>query len=101
MAGTKPSQNEAEYFARVEVEKRRRLAKEIQEKQTEEERKKLKELHYMHCSKCGNELNTLVFKGVMIDKCYHCGVVVLDDGELDKLVGEEESLISSVIGIFK
>lgn len=101
MTTTKPSQNEEEYFAQQEIDKMRKLAKDVQEKHSEEEQLKLKELHFMHCPKCGFELKELLYKGVMIDKCYHCGAVTLDNGELEKLAGEEESLISSIVGLFK
>lgn len=101
MAISKPSQSEEEYFARIEIDKMKRLANDVRQKHTDEERKKLKELHYMHCPKCGMELKELLFKGVTIDKCYHCGAVTLDDGELEKLAGEEESLISSIVSLFK
>lgn len=101
MTPSRPSQNEEEYFAREEISKLNKLADEIRSKQTEEEKKKLKDLHFMHCPKCGLDLKEILYKGVMIDKCFHCGAVTLDDGELEKLAGEEESLISSIVGLFK
>jgi len=101
MTAIKPSQSEDEYFARLEVDKMKKLAKEFSEKHSQEDRKKLKELHYMHCPKCGMELRQFLFKGVELERCYHCEVVVLDGVEFEKLAGEEESLISSIVGLFK
>lgn len=101
MSSIKPSQNEEEYFARVEIDKMKRLAQDRRAKHTDEDRLKLKELHYMRCPKCGMELHTLAFKGVEIERCYDCGAVVLDQGELEKLAGEEESLVSSIVGLFR
>jgi hypothetical protein len=47
-----------------------------------------KELHWMHCPKCGSDLEEFVFRGVKIDKCFGCGGVYLDDGELEQLAGK-------------
>lgn len=94
-------QNEEEFFAKTDIEKKRLLADEIQSQYRREEQQKLKDIHFMHCSKCGMELQSLVFKGVIMEKCYSCGAVVLDEAELDKLAGTEGSLISSIVGLFK
>lgn len=101
MTPTKPSQNEQDYFGKVEFEKKRALSKKANSKIKEEERKRLKELHHMRCSKCGMELGSVVFKGFLIDKCYECGAIVLDQKELEKLVGEEEHILSSIFSLFK
>jgi hypothetical protein len=52
----KPTEKEEEYFARLEFEKRRKLEAENQAQIMEEEKRKLKELHYMRCPKCGMHL---------------------------------------------
>ena len=52
----KPSEKEDEYFARKELERRRGQAKEAREKLAADERERLRELHHMHCPKCGLEL---------------------------------------------
>lgn len=101
MTATKPSSNEEEYFAKQEIEKRRKYHEEVKKKMADDEAAKLKELHHMHCSKCGFELHTLVFRGVEIEKCYHCGAVVLDESEFEKFAGDGNSLINSLIGVFK
>ncbi len=45
----KPSEQEEEYFARMEFEKKKKAEAENHAKMVEEEKSKLKELHYMHC----------------------------------------------------
>ncbi|MBI4366393.1 MAG: zf-TFIIB domain-containing protein [Deltaproteobacteria bacterium] len=55
----------------------------------------------MHCPKCGLELQTIPFKGVQIDQCFHCGGVFLDNGELEKLAGTESHFWDSVLSLFK
>ena len=52
------------------------------------ERERLRELHWMRCPKCGAELQEIVFRSVKVDKCFACGGVYLDDGELEQLAGK-------------
>jgi len=101
MTATKPSSSEEEFFAREEAEKVKRLAQKQNETIAQEEKTKLKELHWMHCPKCGMELHPVLFKGVTIDKCFECHGVYLDDGELEKLSGAESGFMSAVAGLFK
>lgn len=101
MTATKPSSNEEEYFAKQEIEKKRKLALEIERAYRAEERDRLREVHQGHCSKCGMELQSHVFKGVMLEKCYNCGAVVLDADEFEKLAGEEDSLLASIMSLFR
>lgn len=101
MTTVKPSHTEEEYFVRVEAEKKKKLAEEYARKLSHEQQKKLKELHFMHCPKCGMELHALPFKGVVIDKCFSCHGIFLDNGELEKIVGEERGFLSGVLSLFK
>ncbi|MFO0632487.1 MAG: zf-TFIIB domain-containing protein [Nannocystaceae bacterium] len=55
---------------------------------TPEERTAARALHYMRCPKCGMELLEITFRGVRVDKCFDCGGVWLDDGELEELAGK-------------
>ena len=79
----KPSEKEEEYFARQAIERMKKEAEACQGKMAEEEKKKLKELHYMHCPKCGQRLSEIDYKGVKIDRCMNCQGVWLDAGELE------------------
>lgn len=68
-----------------------RRRQEVQRRTAElaaEERERLKSLHWMHCPKCGSVLDEVVFRGVKVDKCFGCGGVYLDDGELEQLAGK-------------
>jgi Zn-finger nucleic acid-binding protein len=67
----------------------------------EQERERLKQLHWMHCPKCGFELTPVAFKGVTIDRCFHCGGTWLDAGELEALAGKESEFLHRVIALFK
>jgi hypothetical protein len=83
-----PSEKEQEYFLRKELERLKVLRDEHRQKVAEEERTKLKELHYMHCAKCGQTMSTTQLHGVDVEICPGCGGMYLDAGELDKLVEE-------------
>ena len=91
------SQPEEEYFARVEAQKTEQLAKEIAKKEAEEAADSLKELHYLHCGKCGKKMDTTTFKGVEIEVCPNCGAVLLDPGELESLAGEDQAGVVGMI----
>ncbi len=83
------SSKEEEYFARQEAEKLRDSAKKHAEEIAAEEKKRLKELHYMKCPKCGMEMQEIEYRGVHIDKCFSCGGLFFDDGELEDVIAEE------------
>lgn len=101
MSPVKPSENEEEYFARLEYEKRKKLCEEKRADLAEEEKKRLKELHYMHCPKCGNDLIEITFKKVQIDRCPGCNGIWLDAGELDTLLESEQNPLRRLMKVFK
>lgn len=95
----KPSEKEEEYFARLELEQRKKAEEEKNKRLAEEEKTKLKELHYMRCPKCGMELSEIDFKGIKVDKCFSCDGLWLDAGEIDSVAKMEKA--SSFFGLFK
>ncbi|HTN52199.1 MAG TPA: hypothetical protein VML50_07335, partial [Anaeromyxobacter sp.] len=52
----KPSTTEDEYFVREDAEKKRKLALQTKKETEEAERRRLKDLHWMRCPKCGLEM---------------------------------------------
>jgi hypothetical protein len=104
----KPSSKEDEFFAREDAIKLRKLATKAREEaaqkaqgMNEEEKKKLKELHWMHCPKCGMQMHTIEINKVEIDKCFTCGGLYFDDGELEKVTGQETNFFSGMNTVFK
>ncbi len=97
----KPSGPEEEYFARLEFEKKKKWEAENQARLVEEEKRKLKELHYMHCPKCGMNLITIDYKGIAIDRCSGCDGIWLDAGELEAITRLEKSGLDKLFSIFK
>lgn len=82
----KPSNTEEDYFAREEIEKKRKLALKQKEELAAAERKKLKALHHMHCPKCGMKMQAVKKGPVEVDSCFNCGGIFFDKGELEALV---------------
>lgn len=97
------SNNEEEYFRREEAEKLHRLAKDKDAAMSESDLAERKKAHFMKCGKCGSDLQTIKWRKVEIERCFACGVTLLDDGELEKLAGEEDdtSIIGELFGLFK
>jgi len=97
------SDKEEEYFLRKEAEKLKAAAEKHRAELEEAERKRLQELHFMRCPKCGMELHEIEFRAVKLDKCMSCGGVWLDDGELAQVAAAdpEDGLLKRFSGIFK
>lgn len=72
---------------REEMARRREAARKRDAELEAGQRQEEKELHWMRCPKCGAELTEVEFRSVKVDKCFSCGGVYLDDGELEQLAG--------------
>lgn len=97
------SDKEEEYFLRKEAEKLKKMAEKRRAETEAAEREELKKLHYMRCPKCGMELQEMEFQSIHIDKCFSCGGVWLDDGELDAVAKKEDEngVLSRFTSIFR
>lgn len=92
----KTKKTEAEYFARIERE--RKAQAEIRRRQEEAEAERA--LHYMKCPKCGQSLEATWFREVEVDRCTQCQGVWLDPGELEKLAGRDSHALSDLLAFF-
>jgi len=98
---------ENEYFAREEIEAKRRLARQTAEALAVQQREALKAQHYMHCPKCGMDLHTLDKGTVQVEACFNCDGVWLDKGELEALLAQRQqhpkglSVTEALLGIFR
>lgn len=100
MSQDKTRKAEDEFIAKEQAEKTKRLKDQLKEQRLEQEREQTKALCYMKCPKCGSDLNEVTFRGIKIDRCLNCDGVWLDEGELEKLAGDEHSsTIGNIIGI--
>ncbi len=96
----KPSEQEEEYFAKLEIKRRLQEQEKKADAMAAEEKKRLKELHFMHCPKCGTGLDEEVLEGIRVDICPACRGVWLDDGELDQLTEKSKSVFASLRSMF-
>jgi uncharacterized protein len=97
----KPSEQEEEYFARKEFEKKKKLEEEKHKQLSADERAKIKDLHFMRCPKCGMELIEVEYKGVKIDECSECEGIWLDAGELETVSKMEKTGLDKFFSVFK
>ena len=72
--------------------------------ETEEQRRKLKALHYMKCPKCGHDMKTQTLEGIEIDRCTFCEGFFLDQGEIEELFlkkgqSQRQSFMRRLLGI--
>ena len=96
----KPTEQEEEYFARLEFERRKKVLEEQESRSTEEERLRILAVARGRCPKCGAELVPVPYRGIELDKCSRCQGVWLDFGELDQVVAEDKGFLGSVRKIF-
>ncbi len=55
-----------------------------------EETRRLKDLHFMKCPKCGHDLVEETIEGVSADRCTHCEGIFLDAGELEQILMQKD-----------
>jgi hypothetical protein len=58
--------------------------KERAAKEKAEETKRLRELHFLKCPKCGHDMKEETLDNVAIDRCTRCEGVFFDAGELER-----------------
>jgi hypothetical protein len=101
MTTQKPHEAEEEYFARLEVEKKCKVAEKKRSELVKQEVAELKKTHHRHCAECGHELETVVFKGMSVNKCFCCGGAFLDKEAFQKLCGEDSRFLNLFLEIFR
>ncbi len=97
----KPSENEEEYIARMEFERKKKIEAETKSYLDREDKIQLKDLHHMKCPKCGMELIEIDYKGILVDKCSECDGIWLDAGEIETLSRLEKSGLNKFFGVLK
>ena len=98
----KPSTIEDEYFVREDAEKKRRIALEMKKQLASDQRAALKELHFMHCPKCGMKMQEVRYGKIDVDACFSCGGVFLDKGEMDVIAQpQQKGIMGAILNWFK
>jgi hypothetical protein len=90
------SKSEDEWFRRNEQElletaRVARLKREAERaaKEKADETRRLKDLHFMKCSKCGHDMKEEKLEKVTIDRCTHCEGIFFDAGELEQVFRQQ------------
>ncbi len=86
----KPSEKEEQFFREQELKRQLAQARAEQEAMAAAEKQRLKELHYMHCPKCGQALIVEKYGDVEVDVCGGCKGLWLDANELDQILAAKE-----------
>ncbi len=97
----KPSEKEEEYVARLEFDRKKKLEEEKHKTLAKDEKRRLKDLHYMMCPKCGMELIEIDYKNIKIDKCSECEGIWLDAGELETVSKLEKTGLDKLLSVFR
>ncbi len=97
----RPSEKEEEYFARTEYKRKKKIEEDKHKELSEEEKRRLKEIHYMRCPKCGMELIEIDYKHIKVDKCSECEGIWLDVGELEVVSKLEKQGLDKLFSVFK
>lgn len=87
----KPSDKEEQYFKEQELKLRLQKTAEEQQRMAETEKRRLKDLHWMHCPKCGQALATEMYGTVEVDVCPACRGLWLDATELDTILASAQT----------
>jgi hypothetical protein len=102
MADLKTSQNEEEYFHKLEQERLERRRAEAAAQRAAREKDERRQAHFMKCPKCGGDLKEEHFKGINVDRCTECHGVWFDAGEVESLVGGGGGAVQGFFGdLFK
>lgn len=96
----KPTEQEEEYFARLEFDRRREALRQRDSEAADQERERILAVAQGRCPRCAALLVAITFREIELDKCSRCQGVWLDCGELEQLAVEEGGFLGSVRRIF-
>jgi hypothetical protein len=98
----KPSSSEEEYFVKEDAEKKRKIALQVKKDTDAAQQLALKELHWMHCPKCGMGMSEVKYGAVDVDVCFACGGIYLDRGEIEHIQKKgSQGVMGSILNWFK
>ena len=90
------NKREDEWFLRnekqlLEAARNARLKREAERaaKEKADETRRLKDLHFMKCPKCGHDMKEETLESVAVDRCSHCEGIFFDAGELEQVVEQQ------------
>jgi len=83
-------QNEKKLLDEAKKAREKREA-ERKAQETAEQRRQLKDLHWMKCPKCGHDMKAESFESVEIDRCTFCEGFFMDAGELEEVFSKKQA----------
>ena len=86
-----------EAFFDSEIERLRKLALEQGRRIADDERERLRELHWLRCAKCGMQMETVMYAGLQMERCFHCGGTYMDQPEIEKIARESSPLVHGMV----
>jgi hypothetical protein len=96
-----PFTTEEEWAFEQDMKARRELQVKLTKEMEKDQRNKLKELHHMHCPKCGMGLTEITFREARVDKCFSCGGTWFDAGEVEVTMTLEKPILNLILAVFK
>lgn len=93
------SRPEAQYFFLQDQKMLREYHRALDEEKKLEDAVRKRDLHWMKCPKCGNDLVEIEANGVYLDRCTSCKGIFLDSSEEWELpldLDRKESFISTL-----
>lgn len=90
----KPSTPEEEYFQKEELERLKKLRAKLDAERAKQREEQARNLHYMHCPKCGEKMEEVPFRNIIVDRCPRCGYMGFDAGEVELLLGSSEPFVA-------
>ena len=97
----KPNTAEDQHVWKQELNRQSEKLQLEQQADAEMEQRRLKELHWMRCPKCGQELVTENHGPVEIDLCPSCRGLWLDANELETILKNESGFLDSWLKILR
>ena len=93
-----PNDNLEGYFQLQDKIKLKELREKREKALQEESIKERKELHWMHCPKCGAEMEVIKIDILEVDRCTECLGLYFDHSELEQLLEAEASKKKGMFG---
>ena len=91
------------YFQKQEQEQMKAIREKAKNEKLSKAKEDRKKLHYMHCPKCGAEMETVIMENIEIDKCPECLGIYFDNEELQQLLEikfeQRRTVIHKVFGL--
>jgi hypothetical protein len=82
--------NEKQLLEAARIARLKREAERVEQEHADESRR-LRDLHFMKCPKCGHDMQEEPIEGVTADRCTHCEGIFFDAGELEQILGQHDA----------